>query len=180
MTFGRPATIPDDYVRLELPLDYDELILSSTTFDPRQQISVQFFNATIGNIGCEGQPSVFDAVTRLFEMEGLLIECKNALPSTLELRQSKDLKIGENADPMDRFFSAPTRATRCLGGVDAAAVRMICSAKPSTTERLVSAIYVQSRWHRMKALNFVLTATRLIGSDGIHSPRSAWDIRSHF
>jgi hypothetical protein len=47
MTFGRPATIPDDYVRLELPLNYDELIPSSALFDPRRQISVQFFNATM-------------------------------------------------------------------------------------------------------------------------------------
>jgi hypothetical protein len=56
-----------------------------------------------GNIGCDGQPSVFDAVTRVFEMEGLLVEWKNALPSNLELRQSKDLKTGEDADPTDRF-----------------------------------------------------------------------------
>ena len=48
MTFGRPAAIPDDYVRLELPMNIDQIIPSSTQpTDLRVQNSVNFFNATM-------------------------------------------------------------------------------------------------------------------------------------
>ena len=47
MTFGRPAAIPDDYINMDLPVDYDELIPSTRPTDPKIQGSVGFFNATM-------------------------------------------------------------------------------------------------------------------------------------
>jgi hypothetical protein len=47
MTFGRPAAIPDSYIKLELPVDIDTLISPNTPADPRKHASVQFFNVTM-------------------------------------------------------------------------------------------------------------------------------------
>jgi hypothetical protein len=47
MTFGRPAAIPDSYIKLELPVELDTPILPLTPADPRKHPSVQFFNATM-------------------------------------------------------------------------------------------------------------------------------------
>ena len=48
MTFGRPAAIPENYVKLDLPVDYDDILPSSTAgFDPVKRNSVLFFNATM-------------------------------------------------------------------------------------------------------------------------------------
>jgi hypothetical protein len=47
MTFGRPAAIPDSYVRLELPVDLASADPSLSGQDLRRQKSVQFFNATM-------------------------------------------------------------------------------------------------------------------------------------
>ncbi len=47
MTFGRPAAIPDDYVKLALPVDYDNVLESMLPADPRKHTSVCFFNATM-------------------------------------------------------------------------------------------------------------------------------------
>lgn len=54
-----------------------------------------------GNIGCDRQMSVFDTVSRLFQMEQLLIEWKRQLPSSLTLRQSIDfLAVSSPHDPI--------------------------------------------------------------------------------
>ena len=47
MTFGRPAAIPDCYVRLELPVEYELADASVTTFEARKEISVGFYSATM-------------------------------------------------------------------------------------------------------------------------------------
>ncbi len=41
MTFGRPAAIPDDYVTVDIPCHF------GTLSDPRDEINLQFFNATM-------------------------------------------------------------------------------------------------------------------------------------
>lgn len=46
MTFGRPAAIPEAYVKLDLPVDFDEIHLVRRP-DPRKHLSVQFYNATM-------------------------------------------------------------------------------------------------------------------------------------
>ncbi len=47
MTFGRPAAIPDDYVKLELPRSFDDGGSPGLAADPRNIVSVNFFNATM-------------------------------------------------------------------------------------------------------------------------------------
>ncbi|KAH7304650.1 putative C6 transcription factor [Rhexocercosporidium sp. MPI-PUGE-AT-0058] len=81
MTFGRPAAIPDDYIRISLPQSLgpeesgDSHELAN---DPKQEVNVAFFNATItlhkimwkvinqlygANIGCGPQTTVLDTVS---------------------------------------------------------------------------------------------------------------------
>jgi hypothetical protein len=47
MTFGRPCAIPDDYVRLPLPCIIDDVGTPGVASDPRNVVSVSFFNATM-------------------------------------------------------------------------------------------------------------------------------------
>jgi hypothetical protein len=50
MTFGRPAAIPDDYVRIDLPRSLEPPasdVAQAAANDPKQQISVHFFVATM-------------------------------------------------------------------------------------------------------------------------------------
>lgn len=47
MTFGRPVAIPEDYVKLPLPCNIDEVSTTGITSDPRNAVSVAFFNATM-------------------------------------------------------------------------------------------------------------------------------------
>jgi hypothetical protein len=47
MTFGRPAAIPDSYVRLELPLKCDFEKTSKFVDDEISFLGVGFFNSTM-------------------------------------------------------------------------------------------------------------------------------------
>jgi hypothetical protein len=47
MTFGRPAAIPDNYVKLELPFKRDFEKTSALVDDETSLLSVGFFNATV-------------------------------------------------------------------------------------------------------------------------------------
>lgn len=47
MTFGRPAAIPDNYIKLELPIDIDAAVAPAMPASLCQSASVQFFNATM-------------------------------------------------------------------------------------------------------------------------------------
>ena len=47
MTFGRPAAIPADYIRHQLPQDFDDTLQDTLTTDPRKGLSVGFYNATM-------------------------------------------------------------------------------------------------------------------------------------
>lgn len=47
MTFGRPAAIPDDYVKLDLPVKHDFEASSSFVDEETSTISVAFFNSTM-------------------------------------------------------------------------------------------------------------------------------------
>lgn len=47
MTFGRPAAIPDDYVRISLPRHYREILGEGPPLSPLKEASVLFFNATM-------------------------------------------------------------------------------------------------------------------------------------
>ena len=47
MTFGRPAAISDDYVRLELPIPYETVLEMNAPAKIRNYRSVLFFKATM-------------------------------------------------------------------------------------------------------------------------------------
>lgn len=47
MTFGRPSTIPDSYVKLELPTNYESVEYSAFSPETHSSLSVAFFNATM-------------------------------------------------------------------------------------------------------------------------------------
>jgi hypothetical protein len=118
MTFGRPAAVPDDYVRIELPVDIETGIDGATATDTHKSTSLLFFNATIalyklmwsildqfygGNFGCDKPTSILDTYTRLLQMEQHLIEWERALPPQLTLRKSQDLYLEEKDASLERF-----------------------------------------------------------------------------
>ena len=47
MTFGRPASIPDSYVQLELPIEFPVLNGGVAGLDRKESVSVAFFNGTM-------------------------------------------------------------------------------------------------------------------------------------
>ncbi len=53
------------------------------------------------NIGCDGGINVFETVSRLFQMEQLLVDWKRRLPSSLTIRHSSDvLTVSSPLDPV--------------------------------------------------------------------------------
>lgn len=123
MTFGRPATIPDDYIKLELPIDIENVLDTAISTDTQKSTSVLFFSATItlyklmwrildqfygGNFGCEQPTSILDTCTRLFQMDQQLLEWKRALPPQLTLIRSQDVESVEKDVPLERFRTVLT------------------------------------------------------------------------
>ncbi|CAI7629374.1 unnamed protein product [Penicillium pancosmium] len=100
MTFGRPAAIPDNYVKLDLPSkrDFDEssaLVNDKTTF-----LSLTFFNSTITlykqlwnvldllygqNIGCDDPLPTTEVISNIFSMEQWLFSWERSLDPNLQL-----------------------------------------------------------------------------------------------
>ncbi|KAM3083089.1 hypothetical protein ACMFMG_003756 [Clarireedia jacksonii] len=125
MTFGRPAAIPDDYIRISLPQSLAPVVSdhSDEIIDNTQSFSVDFFNATItlykimwnviyqlygSNIGCGAPTTVLDTVSQLFAVEHQLSDWESLLPPSLELRHVNDfihrLELAESTpSPLDRF-----------------------------------------------------------------------------
>lgn len=106
MTFGRPAAIPDSYVKLELPVSFPA---PETTriVHPQKPDSVCFFSATIKlykvtwhvieglygqNIGSESM-AVNDTVFRVLNLENQLLEWERSLPQNLHLKHSSNLAV---------------------------------------------------------------------------------------
>lgn len=47
MTFGRPAAIPDSYVKLELPAAHPDLDISAVIESETSSLSLSFFNSSM-------------------------------------------------------------------------------------------------------------------------------------
>ncbi|KAF2501403.1 hypothetical protein BU16DRAFT_450555 [Lophium mytilinum] len=116
MTFGRPAAIPDSYVRLELPVDFDCIAADNSAVDPRKRNSTLFYTMTItlykvmwnvidllyaANIGCGSSTSVLDFMAYLFKMEQQLMEWERSLPANMALRKSQEILSEE--DDTERY-----------------------------------------------------------------------------
>ncbi|KAJ5954862.1 C6 transcription factor [Penicillium viridicatum] len=124
MTLGRPAAIPDSFVRLDLPtndIDGDgptEIpIVDCKTF----QMSVEFFNSTIllykqlfnivdllygQNLGCDPPLTVSECVGHILSAEQHLVTWEKSLPQHIELITVKKIRdnSGKMPDP-PQFFS---------------------------------------------------------------------------
>ncbi|EFX02229.1 c6 zinc finger domain containing protein [Grosmannia clavigera kw1407] len=114
MTFGRPAAIPDEYVRLDLPVS---LAWRGGAADELSRTSTAFYNATIllyrilwkvmatlygHNLGCDSAPSETVTITQIFHLEQELGDWQAALPPLLALVSPADL-----ADLADRRETIP-------------------------------------------------------------------------
>ncbi|KAF2801274.1 uncharacterized protein BDZ99DRAFT_456469 [Mytilinidion resinicola] len=116
MTFGRPAAIPDSYVRLALPVDFDHIAPETSAEDPRKRNSTLFFTMTItlykvmwnvidllygANIGCGASANVFEVMASLFKMEQQLMAWERSLPANMALRKSQEISSEE--DDTERY-----------------------------------------------------------------------------
>ncbi|KAH8588841.1 fungal-specific transcription factor domain-containing protein [Bisporella sp. PMI_857] len=114
MTFGRPATIPDEYVRLPLPTPMQPQIDIEGTV---MHTSTMFFVQTIvlykimwdvikllyaGNIGCDETLPPVDVVSGIFKLEEQLNDWRRELPFHLSLQASQTLPP-DDSDPNEKF-----------------------------------------------------------------------------
>ncbi|PVH68847.1 hypothetical protein DL98DRAFT_542088 [Cadophora sp. DSE1049] len=108
MTFGRPATIPDNYIRISLPQGLGTEGSSGSqdlSNNLNHETSVAFFNATItlyrimwnvidqlysSNIGCDNQATTLDTISQLFLIEQQLCEWERQLPPSLTLSRTNN------------------------------------------------------------------------------------------
>ncbi|KEF60444.1 uncharacterized protein A1O9_02005 [Exophiala aquamarina CBS 119918] len=100
MTFGRPCTIPESFVKLELPSERDFYPITgiSSSAEARNSLNVHFYVATIQayrvlwdiieqlyghNISCEERLGAGEMVTRLFNLEQRLSSWEHNLHPNL-------------------------------------------------------------------------------------------------
>ncbi|CZR66991.1 related to C6 transcription factor [Phialocephala subalpina] len=117
MTFGRPANIPDEYVRLDLPKLLESDISNIPDEDSVTTNSITFFNNTItlykimwnvisilygGNIGCDESLPVLDSVSQFFKLEQELLAWEQKLPPHQSLRKSHEIP-SDASDPNEKF-----------------------------------------------------------------------------
>ncbi|EMD93153.1 hypothetical protein COCC4DRAFT_75864 [Bipolaris maydis ATCC 48331] len=104
MTMGRPISIPEHFVKIELPQ-----ILEDSA--PEDEGSVQFFTATItlyrimtdvldvlygSNLGCEDHTDVFEAASYLLRCEQKFFSWQRDLPKQISLIRLEDLEQEAN------------------------------------------------------------------------------------
>ncbi|KAL2833911.1 fungal-specific transcription factor domain-containing protein [Aspergillus cavernicola] len=121
MTFGRPASIPEHYCRLELPVYFDGIEPCERQIEARQRCrySTDFFNSTIrlysimgntldllydGNLGSNEKILNYELITRILRMRHLLEEWIPQLPGHMFLIRGQDCAAQLGKDPaIDRF-----------------------------------------------------------------------------
>ncbi|KAF4448973.1 hypothetical protein F53441_7623 [Fusarium austroafricanum] len=114
MTFGRPCTIPEEYIRLDTP---KHLPLYTSVSDQIQRLSTEFYNASVSvyrimgriitalygnNLGCDTQSSDTSAMTAIIELEQELSDWQGNLP--VQLRPF-------SADELSRLTDIETQDT---------------------------------------------------------------------
>ncbi|KAJ5830443.1 putative transcriptional regulatory protein [Penicillium chrysogenum] len=121
MTFGRPASIPGHYSRLELPAYFDLIETRERPAEARQRCrnSTDFFVATIrlysimgnaidllydGNLGSEDKILNYELITRVLRMRHSLEEWIEQLPAHMRLIRAENCAAELGKDPTnDRF-----------------------------------------------------------------------------
>ncbi|KAL4861208.1 fungal-specific transcription factor domain-containing protein [Aspergillus spectabilis] len=120
-TFGRPASIPEHYSRLELPVYFDLVEPRARQVEARKRCrySTDFFNAAIrlysilgsaldllydGNLGSEEKVLNYELIARVLRMRHLLEEWIPQLPAHMPLTRGLDIptQVGKNPTT-DRF-----------------------------------------------------------------------------
>ncbi|KAI6356234.1 hypothetical protein MCOR25_007924 [Pyricularia grisea] len=104
MTLGRPCSIPESHVKLNLPRPWPSN--SNSDVDAKGEDSLIFYNATIslykimwnvidvlyeGNLGCESPKNIFDIASHLLRIEHQLLDWQHKLPLTMPLVQPAEL-----------------------------------------------------------------------------------------
>ncbi|VTO81501.1 unnamed protein product [Fusarium graminearum] len=110
MTFGRPCSIPEEYIRLDLPkpLASDETQQLSTPLTQLSQlyrimgkIIVSLYGS---NLGCEDQASDTSTMTYIIQFEQELTDWQNSLPHRLSLRSTNEVAQADMHDStIERF-----------------------------------------------------------------------------
>ncbi|KAJ6145034.1 C6 transcription factor [Penicillium chermesinum] len=124
MTLGRPAAIPDNYVKLDLPTNYvdsggptESPVVDNKTF----QMSVDFFSSTIllykqlfnivdllygQNLGCDPSLTVAESISTILSIERQLVVWEKSLPQNINIATATNIREG-NEDMPDppRFYS---------------------------------------------------------------------------
>ncbi|KAJ5653397.1 hypothetical protein N7490_000400 [Penicillium lividum] len=112
MTFGRPAAIPDSYVKLELPLVHQLESSLAIVDDETSSLIVSFFNSTVTlyknlwnvleslygqNMGCEDPLPVSETIAHVFSIEQNLFSWERSLLSSLQLITKDNLSEMQQA-----------------------------------------------------------------------------------
>ncbi|TLD23143.1 hypothetical protein PspLS_07105 [Pyricularia sp. CBS 133598] len=107
MTLGRPCSIPENHVKLNLPRPWPSDLNADVS--AQEEDSLTFFNATIflyqimwnvidllyeGNLGCDAPKNIFDIASHLLQIEHQLLEWQHRLPPTMPLVQPAELMAG--------------------------------------------------------------------------------------
>ncbi|XPS80180.1 hypothetical protein M3J09_012141 [Ascochyta lentis] len=120
MTFGRPSSIPDKYVKLDLP-SADAMHLSLSPNAASSSVgdaSSQFYAATItlyiimgeivdllygDNLGCEIQYDVFDLASTILQFEQKFVVWQRSLPTNLSILDPTSINSGTYSDELLRL-----------------------------------------------------------------------------
>ncbi|KAF2453197.1 fungal-specific transcription factor domain-containing protein [Lineolata rhizophorae] len=114
MTFGRPSTISESCVKLDLPMEFDTILSQGHSLPPmRGPTSLPFFTATIKlyeimwhiidrmygqNVESEKPLEVGDLVSQLVTLEQELLEWRSTLPPSLLLRSAAEVESFQDKD----------------------------------------------------------------------------------
>ncbi|KAF3405249.1 hypothetical protein DPV78_002585 [Talaromyces pinophilus] len=126
MTLGRPASIPDSYVRVELPKHDENLIvpLVPNVMPQDAQMSTIFFNKTIllyqqlffiidqlygQNLGCDEPISVGESITKILSISQSLEVWERSLPENLSLVTLNDIQEAKQPDYGEAQFTLKFR-----------------------------------------------------------------------
>ncbi|KAF7560760.1 hypothetical protein G7046_g3380 [Stylonectria norvegica] len=126
MTFGRPASIPESYCRLEMPLYYDLIDSRERPAESnlRCRLSSDFFTATVklysimghtiellygNNMSDENKLPNYELTIRVLKMRHSLDEWSREIPPTMRLIQEQDISNHTTKDlTLDRFHTILT------------------------------------------------------------------------
>ncbi|KAI1839904.1 hypothetical protein JX265_005750 [Neoarthrinium moseri] len=91
MTFGRPPSIPETYVRVSLPQLYEQHMSPETSDRMAEAQSTQFFVSAISNLGTSSNNSITTLASSVLQIEHQFLEWQSNLPPFQGLITPEDL-----------------------------------------------------------------------------------------